>query len=276
MIQLKSLTFGYTNNYNVINDITLDLYSGKIYGLLGKNGVGKTTLMKLMCGLLFPKSGSIELNGNNPALRKPSSLSNLFYLPEEIHLPAKNPRQLIDLYAPFYPNFNEIQFFNFLTELDVDHHKNLKKLSFGQKKKALIAFALACNTQYIFLDEPTNGLDIPSKISFRSIISRAYDENKVFVISTHQVRDLDSLIDTVLIMNENKVIFNETIERIGEVLKFRSGSVAPENALFSHNDVMGISYLMKNENNIQEKINIETLFNSVIAKPEQIIPLFKK
>lgn len=276
MIQLKELSFGYKESTTVIDSITIDLQIGKIYGLLGKNGVGKTTLLKLMCGLLFPKKGNIIVNTQNPALRKPTLLNDLFYLPEEIYLPAKNPKQLVDLYGSFYPNFDNGLFLNYLTELDVDHDKSLTKLSFGQKKKALIAFALACNTRYLFLDEPTNGLDIPSKINFRSIVSSAYDENKAIIISTHQVRDLDSLIDTVLIMNKNKIVFNESIINIGQVLRFRNASVAPENALFTHNDVLGVSYVIENTEKNPEKINLETLFNCVIAKPEKIIPLFKK
>jgi ABC-2 type transport system ATP-binding protein len=211
MITIHDLTFRYDKKIPLFDHLELELAPGHIYGLLGKNGAGKTTLLKLICGLTFPMGGTIMAGEKTPGERKPEYLQELFFLPEEVYLPAANPSKLLSLYAGFYPAFNEADFRSMLKQFEVDYDQKLSKLSYGQKKKVLIAFALACNTRYLLLDEPTNGLDIPSKATFRSMLAGSCNEERIILISTHQVRDLESLIDHVLILDQGSIILSRSV-----------------------------------------------------------------
>ena len=163
MIELKKLTFGYKKRQHLFKDLDLSIPSGNIYGLLGKNGAGKTTLLSIISGLLTNTAGDIQTLGHVPCKREPSLLSQLYFVPEELHVPSMTIQAFLTTYAPFYPAFNYQQFDDFLGEFGLDKSKNLQKLSYGQKKKVIIGFGLASNSKLLILDEPTNGLDIPSK-----------------------------------------------------------------------------------------------------------------
>jgi ABC-2 type transport system ATP-binding protein len=234
---------------------------------LGKNGAGKTTLLKLLSGLAFAKSGTISVNGYKPEQRSPSFLSDIFLLPEEIYLPANSPEKMAKLYAPFYPAFDMPQFRDLLGEMDVVFGAKISKLSYGQKKKAMIAFALACNTRFVFLDEPTNGLDIPSKAVFRKIIASVFNEDRTILISTHQVKDLESLIDSVVILDGGKIRLNSPLEKISSSIAFRHGNrvTEGETVLFESSGVMGRHYLVPNTSGEEGVVDLEILFNAWVA-----------
>ncbi len=238
MITVTDLVFRYAKKVPLFEHFSLTLSPGHIYGLLGRNGAGKTTLLKLLCGLTFPLEGSINADGNQPGLRDPGFLQELFFLPEEVWLPAVSPAKLEKLHAPFYPAFDKSAFRSMLEQFDVGFDQKLAKLSYGEKKKVMIAFALACNTRYLLLDEPTNGLDIPSKATFRSMLAGAFDESRIILISTHQVRDLQNLIDSVLILDQGKIILNQPLD------------------------------------NATGNVYLETIFNDAISAPGQITHLF--
>ncbi len=221
MILVNKLCFGYKRNKLLYRDLTLSLENGKIYGLLGKNGAGKSTLLKSMIGLLYPTSGSILVNGSVPSFRKPSFLRTVYFIPEEVHVPALSIDKYVSLFSPFYPAFDRAQLDAYLEKLDVNTNDKLTKLSFGQQKKFVIAFALACNTEVIIMDEPTNGLDIPSKKRFRKLISSAMNENRMIFISTHQTRDLENLIDQVIIIENGELLLNAPVEEINRKLAFK-------------------------------------------------------
>ena len=182
MIEIQNLSFGYKKRKLLYKNLNLKLESGSIYGLLGKNGAGKSTLLKNFIGLLFPKGGSISVNGFEPKKRWPSFLETIYFIPEEVYVPALTVEAYKNLFSPFYPSFNEQQFYGYLDQLDVKDKGKLNSLSFGQQKKFIIAFALACNTKVLLLDEPTNGLDIPSKIKFRKLISGVFTDDKIIFI----------------------------------------------------------------------------------------------
>ena len=207
MIEVQNLSFGYKKRKLLYKNLNLKLEAGSIYGLLGKNGAGKSTLLKNFIGLLFPKGGKISVNGYEPKKRWPSFLETIYFIPEEVYVPALTVEGYKKLFSPFYPAFNEEQFYNYLEHLDVKDKGKLNGLSFGQQKKFIIAFALACNTKVLLLDEPTNGLDIPSKIKFRKLIASILTDDKIIFISTHQIRDLDNLIDRVIIVDEWRIAF---------------------------------------------------------------------
>lgn len=269
MIQFNSLSFGYTKKHELFNQLDISILSGKIYGLLGKNGTGKTTLLKLMCGLVAPLSGSIRVGDFEPFKRQPEFLSQVYLLPEDIFLPARSASELVKLYAPFYPLFKKQQFLQLLAMFEMQYESDISKLSFGQQKKVMIAFALACNTSYLLLDEPTNGLDIPSKVVFRKLIASVFDEKRTIIISTHQVRDLDSLIDHVIILNNNKIQIDSSIEHIATKYRFVHSSGQPDGkVLYSCNSVLGKSYILTNYEQTQGQVDIETYFNAVNEFPD--------
>src|SRR5476649_1378394 len=199
MIQFSGVNFGYGPKKPLYRDLALEVKAGHIYGLLGKNGAGKSTFLKLIAGLVFPRSGKVEVMGCVPGKRQPSFLEKIFLIPEEIETPDIDVIAFADDYAPFYPNFNKQQFLSLLKDFDVPL-TNLKQMSYGQKKKTWIALGIAATTDLLILDEPTNGLDIPSKKQFRKMMAASITDERCVIISTHQVRDLDALIDNILIV----------------------------------------------------------------------------
>ncbi|MBL7698347.1 MAG: ABC transporter ATP-binding protein, partial [Chitinophagaceae bacterium] len=188
MISLNYLTFRYSRKRELYKELSLTLKTGSIYGLLGKNGAGKSTLLKIICGLLFPSSGSVVVNGHTPRKRQPSFLQTIYLIPEEVYVPPISIKKYVSLFSVFYPHFDEKDFYEYLGILEVQDNGKLTSLSFGQQKKFVIAFALACHTPVLILDEPTNGLDIPSKLRFRKLIASAMNEDRLIIISTHQIR----------------------------------------------------------------------------------------
>lgn len=213
MITIKDLTFWYSKQNKIFEKLNLELEAGHIYGLLGKNGAGKTTLLKLICGLSFPKSGTVAMDGLIPARRETGFLKDIFLVPEEISLPSLTPERFADLYGGFYPAFDLAQFREILGKLEVETVQKFTGMSHGQKRKAMIAFALAANTRYLFLDEPTNGMDIPSKAAFRSMLAASFFEEKTIILSTHMVRDLESMIDSVIILENHRIILNKSVDQ---------------------------------------------------------------
>ncbi|MDX9802294.1 MAG: ABC transporter ATP-binding protein [Spirochaetia bacterium] len=273
MIGIKNLSFSYGKN-SLFSGMDLTLGSG-LYGLLGKNGAGKSTLLKILSGLLYPDTGSCKVSVFDPGKREAEFLSNLFYLPEEFYLPALTGRCYIDLYSPFYPSFDKTKLEFLISEFELDISKVLASLSYGQKKKFLLAFGLACGANIMLLDEPTNGLDIPSKSQFRRLVSSAVTKEKCIIISTHQVRDMEDLIDPVIIVDNGTIIFNHSMEEVSEGLRYsfsplqlsgdeiiHTEKVPGGWAVISKNDGEGKSEQISDDNNI----DIEVLFNAVIQK----------
>ncbi len=272
MIDVHNLTFGYSRKKLLFQDLNLHLESGHIYGLLGKNGAGKTSLLKCLAGLDYPLSGEIRVKGANPVKRQPSFLEDIFYLPEEIHVPDMTVRGFSKGTAPFYPLFNQDEHEQYLKDFEVPLSASLSKLSLGQQKKFMISFALACNTSVLIMDEPTNGLDIPSKAKFRKIIASAFNEERMIVISTHQVRDLENLIDSVLILNKQQIVLNSSNEELSSRLNFGLMKESEAlDALYAEESFRGIHAISINKNGSVSKPDLELLFNGVVAENEALI-----
>jgi ABC-2 type transport system ATP-binding protein len=277
MITIENLTFWYSKQNTVFEGLDLKLEHSHIYGLLGKNGAGKTTLLKLICGLSFPKSGIVEVDGKVPSKREPGFLGDLFFVPEEISVPSLSPVKFADLHGGFYPSFVPAQFMDGLEKFEVDSDRNLSGMSYGQKKKAMIAFALATNTRYLFLDEPTSGLDIPSKAAFRSMLAATFSEEKTVILSTHMVRDLESMIDGVIILDNRRIILNQSLDKIAGKLTFGHSSLSPVSGemIYSGSSELGQANISLNQSGITGNVDIETLFNACIAIPEKISTCFE-
>ncbi len=272
MINLTNLAFGYRNKA-LFEGLNLDLEAGKIYGLLGKNGAGKTTLLKLIAGLLFPRSGEISVLAHDPRCRQSSFLSQIFVVPEEFDLPRMSMTQYAESYGVFYPRFSMEQMVSLMRELEVDPVEKLNRMSFGQKKKAYIAFAIACNTPLLLMDEPTNGLDIPSKGHFRRVVSSVVDNERTIVISTHQVRDLDQLIDAVVILDESEILLNASVNQITDRLSFvHLDESAP--ALYAEQTIHGRWGVIENKTQAESKLDMELLFNAVVSNRSAVKQIF--
>lgn len=278
MIEVKNLSFGYKKRKLLYRNLNLQLSAGSIYGLLGKNGAGKSTLLKNFIGLLFPTQGELLVNGFVPKKRLPSFLQTIYFIPEEVYVPSLTINGYKKLFAPFYPMFNEDQFHDYLELLDVHDKGKLKTFSFGQQKKFIIAFALACNTKILLLDEPTNGLDIPSKIKFRKLISSVFTEDKMIFISTHQIRDLDNLIDNVIIVDNGRLLLQASIAEIEKRLSFKMVDQMPDEneVLYADSALRGYSVVMQNKTGEESKVNLEYLFNAVTGNPAKAKSIFYK
>lgn len=275
MITLKDASLSYKKNNPVLNRINLDIAPGSIYGLLGKNGEGKTTLLNILSGQLFLNEGTCRIAGENPANRKASSLQQLFVLPEEVTLPDVTAIEYIRMYAPFYPTFSNDIFKACFESFEVDFSAPLDKMSQGQRKKVAITLALSAHTPLLLMDEPTNGLDIPSKATFRKLIASFIEENQTVIISTHQVRDLESLIDTVLILHDKELLLNSTLPHIASKLFFRP-ALPNEPLLYSEATPMGLMGVGENRQNEETAVSLELLFNAAILHPEEIKRLFNQ
>ncbi|RFS22675.1 ABC transporter ATP-binding protein [Chitinophaga silvatica] len=276
MINIKSLSFSYRKKKPLFQDLQLSLEAGHIYGLLGKNGAGKSTLLKQIAGLLFPDSGTCEVMGYSSANRQPSFLQEIFLVPEEFYLPKFSVQKYVNIYSPFYPNFDKAAFFRYLKEFNIPQDQQLTEMSYGQKKKVLISFALATNTKVLIMDEPTNGLDIPSKSQFRKVIASAVSDDKCIVISTHQVRDLDNLIDSIVIIDDHKIVFKEDIQTVTNKLSFRTVTRLEEieTVLFADSSLRGHNIITPNTGFDHNKVDMELLFNAVLSNQKPIQEIF--
>ena len=269
MITLKELSFSYSRKKEVLDRINLEVGSGHICGLLGKNGEGKTTLLNLLSGQIFPDQGSCLVLEEIPSERNARFLQQIFLLPEEISMPEVTAIEYIKMYAPFYPTFRDDICKACVESFEINLSDRLSKMSQGQRKKVAITLALAAHTPLLLMDEPTNGLDIPSKATFRRLVASLIDDNQTVIISTHQVRDLESLIDTVLILDQRQILLNKTLNEIGEKLYF--GPLLPEEkALYSEPTPQGTIGVTARDGKDETAVSLELLFNAAITYPKEI------
>ena len=277
MITVENLSFLYRKSKRaVLHDFSLSLEKGRVYGLLGKNGAGKSTLLYLMSGLLTPKSGKVVYHDVDVRRRLPITLQDMFLVPEEFDLPPVSLISYIELNSPFYPRFSKEDMVKYLHYFEMDINIDLGALSMGQKKKVFMSFALATNTSLLLMDEPTNGLDIPGKSQFRKFIASGMTDDKTILISTHQVRDIDKVLDHVLIMDNSRVLLNESTMSICDKLFFTESENREllQSSLFSTPSIQGNFLLLPNKSGEDSEINLELLFNATLAVPERISALF--
>lgn len=275
MIKLDHVSFWYRKQDKLFESLSLELFPGHVYGLLGKNGAGKSSLLRNIVGLLFPKEGKIEVGGYEPGKRQPGFLQDIIFIPEEIYLPSVTVQKYLRTMAPFYPRFDQELFLRYIKEFDIPEKNKLTELSQGQKKKVQIAFALAANTSVLIMDEPTNGLDIPSKSQFRKMVSASVDEDRLILISTHQVRDLDNLIDSIIILEDREIKLNHSLDEVAERLYFGSSVNVGKEASVLYAEPSGLKVVAENTIQEESRVDLEQLFHAVIENPAQIKELFK-
>jgi ABC-2 type transport system ATP-binding protein len=276
MIHIQNLTFSYRKKH-VFNGLNLEFKPGHVYGLLGKNGTGKSSLLRNIAGLLSPQKGKISVNGFTPFERLPVFLEDIFMIPEELYLPDIPIADLVRFNAPFYPRFDRAKFENYNAVFEIPSDSTLQNMSYGQKKKVLISFALATNARVLLMDEPTNGLDILSKSQFRKILAEALNEERCIIISTHQVKDLENLIDRITIIDEGKILFDQNVETISKKLSFRFAydNADAAKAIYSESSFMGSIVVTTNTGEEESKIDLELLYKAILANKAKITKLFQ-
>ncbi len=268
MISIQHLTFQYKKQGALFTDLSFEQQNGSIVGLLGKNGAGKSTFLKLITGLLKPQIGELNINGFKPFDRLPDFLSDIYMVSEEFSFPSITIALYIKATAPLYPKFDYQKMDKILQEFELDPKKNLNGLSHGQRKKFLIAFALSTNCSLLILDEPTNGLDIPSKSLFRKILVSSVSDEQLVLISTHQVKDIETIIDRIVVLDEGKMVYNETIFDISKQWQFKTvASLAGmENPIYQEKCLGGYRIIAPADEFEETEIDIELLFNAIINK----------
>lgn len=278
MLTIENLTFGYhRKKMPQFSDFSLSLPKGGIYGLLGENGAGKSTLLYMMTGLLTPQEGCVMFDGIDVRRRLPETLSKIYLVPEEYELPPVTLDKYVQVNAPFYPNFSNEDMNNYLSIFEMNNNIHLQELSMGQKKKVLMSFALATHTPLLLLDEPTNGLDIPSKSQFRKFISQGMTDEQTVVISTHQVRDVEQMLEQIIILGSNRILLDESSQRISEKLSFieTNDKTLVEKAIYTQPTFHGNAIVMPNEDDAEEgRIDLELLFNATLNHPISIAQIF--
>ena len=276
MFTINHLSFSYNKrNGDLFHDFSLELNAGNVYGLLGKNGAGKSTLIYLMTGLLTPQAGEVLMEGENVRRRLPKTLSDIFLIPEEFDLPRLSLKKYVSINAPFYPRFSmedmqrDLDIFEMGDDMDV----KLNALSMGQKKKVFMAFAFATNTRVLIMDEPTNGLDIPSKSQFRKLVGAGMTEDKMILISTHQVRDISDILDHVIIIEKSQVLLNAGMADVASHIAFRPIREG-EQPIFVQQSPYGSLGAVPAQPGEETKVDLEMLFNATLQNPEAVNSLF--
>lgn len=266
MIEVKGITFHYPGTYrDIYEDFSLSLTDGNIYGLLGKNGTGKSTLLYLFSGLLRPSTGSIFVDGFDTRERHSEMLREVFIVPEEFELPKTTLDDYVLLNSRFYPRFSKDVLVSCLHDFELPLSLRLDSLSMGQKKKVYMSFALAANTRFLLMDEPTNGLDIPSKSQFRKVVASNMGGNRTIVISTHQVHDVEQLLDHILIVGDNRLALNASVADISDRYVFETRRQGDDlsDALYSEYSVQGNAVVAPRGDRNETPVNLELLFNAV-------------
>ena len=275
MLQTQNLC-KYFKKQKAVNNVSLNIEKGQIYGLLGPNGAGKSTLLYLMSGLLTPENGKVMFHDTDVRRRLPVTLQDMFLVPEEFELPSVSLVSYVELNGPFYPRFSKEDMVKYLHFFEMDMDADLGALSMGQKKKIFMSFALATNTSLLLMDEPTNGLDIPGKSQFRKFLASGMSDDKTIVISTHQVRDIDKVLDHVLIMDNSRVLLDESTASICSKLFFLESDdrELAATALYTLPSVQGNFLMLPNTEGEESEINLELLFGAVLAEPGKIAEMF--
>jgi len=277
MIEISNLNFSYSGKF-LFDDLNLEIEKGKIYGLLGKNGAGKTTLLKIICGLIFPQNGVCKVLDKDSKFRIPDILKEIYFIPESYTLPELTAEKYEKLYSSFYDRFDKTCFYEKLKEAELAPTDKLNKLSFGQKKKFLLSFGIASNCKILIFDEPTNGLDIPSQRIIRKHLAECVNDERTIIVSTHHVREMENIFDSIVVLDNGKIIFYEDIDMISQKLSIKIVSNLSEvqDVVYYEEIPGGYSVLLRSSENQETKIDLEFLFNAIVKEHSKINALFQQ
>ena len=276
MFKFNQISFSYgKKSPELFSDFSMELNAGNVYGLLGKNGAGKSTLIYLMTGLLAPQAGEVLMDGENVRRRLPKTMSDIFLVPEEFELPQLTLKKYVSINAPFYPRFSmeDMERYLDIFEMSGMMDAKLHALSMGQRKKVFMAFAFATNTRVLIMDEPTNGLDIPSKSQFRKLVTTGMTDDKLMLISTHQVRDISDILDHVVIIDQSHVLLNTGMADVTSRIAFRPLREGDQ-PIFVLQSPFGPLGAVRARDGEETKVDLEMLFNATLQNPAAINQLF--
>lgn len=275
MIKLTDLGFAYSKRQPpLFQDLNLDLPAGTICGMLGANGAGKSTLLKLLAGLSFPQQGHCEVLGFTPSQRRPDFLADIFLLPEEIDMLPITASVYVQRYGLLYPRFDAALFHKLMADFSLSTDRKLTSFSYGQKKKFLLAFGIATHASLLIMDEPTNGLDIPGKNEFRRAIINHFSAERSFIISTHQVHDLQGLIDSVMIIAEGRILLHQTLDVLNSRLQVQLEPERPDDALYVEESLEGFRVIRANGTGLESNVDLALLFGLVTSQNAKARELF--
>jgi ABC-2 type transport system ATP-binding protein len=276
MIVLKNLDFHYSRKHSVYKSLNLSIEEGTVVALLGMNGAGKTTLLNLIAGFLIPKAGNCQVQGFESSKRNPEMLQDLFMVSDISEFPPISVDKFCRLYAGFYSKFDYDLFEKCLSDFSLSPKQSLKQMSLGEKRKVMLSFSLATRCKVLLFDEPTNGLDIPSKAVFRKLIASSLEDNQTIVLATHQVRDLSNIVDRIIIEHQGKIVLNEGIDCISDKLLFgsQSANMNAEDLIYTQNGIAMDEFIAINRNGQTGTLDIELLFNAAVTDPEKLISVF--
>lgn len=264
MLEIKDVTYGYGSTEPVIKRVSAQVAEGRIYGLFGLNGSGKTTLLKIMSGLLFPKEGTVSCEGKAVRDRKVETLQNIAFMPSELSFKKESLERFVSLNSVFYPMFSRSVFDDCIREFGLDAGTaDLDMLSLGQKHKFMLSFILSLGTKFILLDEPMNGMDVPSRSMFRRLLMRHLREDQSLVASTHVMTDVSDIITDVMVLGNDGGLFCASLAGLSEKYAFGI-STSPDGALYSERCAEGYRVLVKNGQGTDSEIPLDILFNAII------------
>lgn len=213
LVKCTNLTKKFDNKI-VLNNINLTIKPNKIIGLLGKNGTGKTTLIKLINDLLTPTSGEILINGKKPG---PESKKIISYLPERTYLDkSMTIKETLIFFSEFYQNFNIEKAKKLLKDLDLNEEQKLSKMSKGMLEKLTLILVMSRKAKLYILDEPLGGVDPATRDYILDTILTNFDEDASIIISTHLIEDIEKILDEVIFIDKGKIILNSPTDKLRE------------------------------------------------------------
>lgn len=197
---------------DILKNVNLTVESGKIVGLLGKNGQGKTTLIKLVNDLLVPSHGEVLINGKKPGVDSKKIIS---YLPERTYLDkSMTVKQAIVYFSEFYDNFNSERAYALLEKLDLDVNQKLSKMSKGMQEKVQLILVMSREAELYILDEPLGGVDPASRDYILDTILSSFSEGASVIISTHLIADIERILDEVIFIDKGQIILTEPADEL--------------------------------------------------------------
>jgi len=211
LVEMNEVTrrFGKTT---AVDGLSLSLPSGEVVGLLGTNGAGKSTTLKLMAGLLYPDAGEVRLSGRPPRVAR----GQIAFLPERGQMyDWLDPKGAAGLFSTLYPDFRPRRFFELLQQLEVPH-RALNQMSKGQRARFLLAATLARKARLYLLDEPLGGVDLITRDRILAALVSEWREDATYLLSTHEVAEAEGIFDRAVFMKEGRVVLNASAEELRE------------------------------------------------------------